>query len=137
MLLLIQLPLLHLVLLLILLLLQQQQPLLPQLLQILLLLKLLVRLRVLKRKFKELHEYNKSKGLSKAHISNVIATASCIKLKHPGLDKGSVQLTKRQYVNVTAATSTTNTLTTTVTIITTMPKGMKVKFSRNIEGGVN
>ena len=40
-----------------------------------------------------------------------------------------VQLTKRQYVNDTISSNTT-----AVTTITTMLKGMKVKFSGNIEG---
>ena len=35
--------------------------------------------------------------------------ASCIKLKLPRLDERDVQLTKRQSVNATAATSTTAT----------------------------
>jgi hypothetical protein len=59
-------------------------------------------------------------------------------LKLPGLDQRDVQLTKRQYFNITAATSTRaitmTTITTnnsTVTTITTKSKGIKVKFSGN------
>ena len=68
--------------------------------------------------------------LSKGHISNAIATANCIKLKLLELDERDVILIKRQYVN----TITSNTNTTTVPTITTMPKGMKMKCSRNFEG---
>ena len=51
---------------------------------------------------------------------------------------------KRQYVNTTATastiaiainTNTSNTNATTVTTITTMPKGMKMKFLRSFVGG--
>jgi hypothetical protein len=68
--------------------------------------------------------------------------ASYIKLKLSGLEERDVILTKTQYVNTTAATRTTditintttnNTNTINVTTITTKPKGMKVKFSRNFE----
>ena len=34
-------------------------------------------------------------------------TANCSKLKLPGLDERDVRLSKRQYVNTTAASSTT------------------------------
>ena len=81
-------------------------------------------------------------------------------MKIPQLNEGDVQLTKRQYVNTTAAAitsaitdNTTTNLTTssyipttsaastptiaaTSTPITTMSKSMKVKFSKNIEGEV-
>ena len=69
--------------------------------------------------------------LSKGHISNVIATANCIILKLLGLDERDPPLIKRQYVK----TITSNISTTTVTTITTLPKGLTVKFSRNFEGG--
>ena len=69
------------------------------------------------------------------HFSYVLAIHNCIKLKFLVLDEGDVKLTKRQYVNTTAATSTSAIIPTiTMTTITTMPKGIKVKFSRNIEG---
>ena len=79
-------------------------------------------------------------GLLKWFIGNVIAMVNCIKLKLLWLDKRVAQITKRQYVNATAATctspialyattSTTNASTHTVTAITTMPKDRKVKFS--------
>ena len=67
--------------------------------------------------------------------------ANFIKLKLPGLDERDIPQTKRQQVNTTAVISTTavNTIasninSTAVTTITAMPKGMKVKFSRNFEG---
>ena len=69
--------------------------------------------------------------------------ANCIKLKLLGHDERDVLLTHMQQGNITAATSTTaiaiNTITsnmntTTLTDITTIPKGMKVTFSRNFEG---
>ena len=49
-------------------------------------------------------------------------------------------MTKRQYVNTTAATSTssnstTTTTTATITTITTITKGINVKFSWNIQVG--
>ena len=56
--------------------------------------------------------------------------ANCIKLKLLGFSERNFLLIKRQYVN----TISVNMNTTIVTIITTMPKGMKVKFSRNFEG---
>ena len=67
--------------------------------------------------------------------------ASCIKLKLPGLDEQDVQLTKKQCINTTDATSnsaiaiitTTINAATTVTTINTMPKGMKVQFSGNFK----
>ena len=58
-------------------------------------------------------------------------------LRLPGIDERDLQLTKWQYVNTTAATSTsviiirTATLitnATTVTTITTIPRRMKAKF---------
>jgi hypothetical protein len=68
-------------------------------------------------------------------------------VKLPGLDKRDVQLTKSQYVNTTAAiststitinTTTSNTNTTSVTTITTRLKGMKVKyFVESLGGKVN
>ena len=59
--------------------------------------------------------------------------------------RGMFQLNKRLYVNATAATSTSaitvsvttsaaNANISTVTTISTMPKGMKLEFSRIIEG---
>jgi hypothetical protein len=62
-----------------------------------------------------------------------------INLKTSKFDEGDVQLSKRQYVDFTATSSTsaitvntTNstacTNTTVVTAILTIPKGMKVKF---------
>ena len=68
--------------------------------------------------------------------------ANCIKFKLPGLDERDVQLTKRHRLMLLLLvilplfnTITSNINTTTVTTITTMPKGMKVKFSRNFEEG--
>ena len=56
--------------------------------------------------------------------------------------KRTYLLTKRQYVNTTAATTaitinitTSDTNATTMTAITVMTKGKKVKFSRNSKGG--
>ena len=69
--------------------------------------------------------------LSKGHISNVIATAKCVKLKPLKLDERNILLIKRQYAN----TITSNVNTTTVTASTTMPRGMKVKLLMNFEGG--
>ena len=37
--------------------------------------------------------------LSKGHISNIIATTNCIKLKPLGFDEKNAQLVKRQYAN--------------------------------------
>ena len=77
---------------------------------------------------------------------NAIAMAKCIKLKLLGLFKRNVQLTKRQYVNTTSATTTTtitinttnsNTNITAVITITIIPKGMTVTFLRNFEGRSN
>ena len=51
--------------------------------------------------------------LSKGHISNVVGTANCIKLKPLGLDERNVLLIKRQYVNA----FTSNISTATVTLI--------------------
>ena len=70
------------------------------------------------------------------YISNVITMANCIKLKLLGLDERDVQLTKRQYFNTTAATSTSAVTinAATVTTITTTTKGMKVKFSEKFIG---
>ena len=56
------------------------------------------------------------------------AMANCIKLKLPGLDKSDVQLTKKQWINTTAASSTITAITsiintTTVTANITVPKG--------------
>ena len=68
--------------------------------------------------------------------------AYSIKLKFPALAERDILRTKRQYGNITAATSTTditiNTVTriintTTLATITNMP----VKFSRNFGGEVN
>ena len=53
--------------------------------------------------------------LSKGYIGNGIEAANCIKLKLPELDERNLQLTKRQYINTTAATSTT---AITINIIT-------------------
>ena len=53
-----------------------------------------------------------------------------MKLKLLELDERDVLLIKRQYVN----TINSNINATTVTSVTTMPKGMKVKFPRNFEG---
>ena len=61
------------------------------------------------------------------------------KLTLSGLDEKDIQLTKSTYINTTAATRASaiiiNTITTTVTTITTMPKGMKLKFSGNFKWG--
>ena len=78
--------------------------------------------------------------ISKRYISNVIANYK--KLKLPGFN--DAQITKKQYVHTTAATSTSastvnnyaiNTNTTTVAIIANMPKSMKMNFSRNFDVG--
>ena len=45
---------------------------------------------------------------------------TCIKLKFPGLDERDVQLTRRHYVNITAATRTTTIRINITTINTNM-----------------
>ena len=52
--------------------------------------------------------------------------ANCIKLKLARFDERDVQLTEWQCINTTAAISTT---TFSAAMNTTMPKGMKMKFS--------
>ena len=66
-------------------------------------------------------------SFSKGHISNAITMANCIKLKPLELDERNFLLIKRQCTN----TITSNINAITVTAITTMPRGMKVKFSMN------
>ena len=79
------------------------------------------------------------------HINNIIAMAYSVKLKLSGLDKGDVQLTKRQHMHATIATTvstTTNPSTTTIsdpittTVTTITAKSMKEKISGNTEGEV-